>query len=69
MISSFYLGALAAAVAMGGALGEDTAPYADLLARGRERINRELYNGQFFRQETRWIGLRAKVDDKTSIQE
>ena len=32
MISSFYAGALKAAVAMGRALGEDVAPYEDLLA-------------------------------------
>jgi len=66
MISSFYLGALGVAVTMGGALGEDISPYAELLARGKERINRELFNGQFFRQETRWIGLRANVDDQAS---
>lgn len=66
MISSFYLGALAAASAMGRALGDDVAAYEELLARGSERANRELFNGQYYRQATRWKGLRAKVDDPSS---
>jgi uncharacterized protein (DUF608 family) len=61
MISSFYAGALTAAVAMGRALGEDVATYEDLLARGAARINGELFNGEYFFQRVEWKNLRAKV--------
>ncbi len=66
MISSFYLGALGAAVAMGRALGDNVSAYEDLLARGSARANRELFNGQYYRQQTQWKGLCAKVDDPAS---
>ena len=66
MISSFYLGALNAAASMGLALGEDVSAYQDLYARGTARINRELFNGQYYFQRTEWRNLRAKVDDKGS---
>jgi len=61
MISSFYAGALKAAVAMGRALGEDVALYEDLLARGAARINKELFNGEYFFQRVEWKNLRTKV--------
>ena len=61
MTSSFYAGALRAAVAMGRALGEDVAPYEDLLSRGTARINEELFNGEYFHQKVEWKGLRTKV--------
>jgi uncharacterized protein (DUF608 family) len=63
MISSFYVGALQAAVAMGQALGDDVAAYADLLARGTPKINAELYNGEYFYQRVEWKTLRTKVED------
>ncbi len=66
MISSFYVGALGAAVAMGRALGDDVSGYADLLARGTARVNQELFNGEYFYQRTEWKTLRAKVDEKNS---
>jgi uncharacterized protein (DUF608 family) len=50
MCTSFYLGALAAAIAMGKALGHDTARYEMLLARGKERIESDLYDGEYFYQ-------------------
>jgi uncharacterized protein (DUF608 family) len=59
MCSSFYLGALKAAVAMGEALGEDTARYSELYRSGRERLERELFNGEYFHQKIEWEGLRA----------
>jgi len=66
MIASFYAGALGAAVAMGRALGDDVDPYQELLERGTARINRDLYNGEYFYQRTEWKNLRAKVDDANS---
>ncbi|HNQ88053.1 MAG TPA: GH116 family glycosyl hydrolase [Verrucomicrobiota bacterium] len=60
MCTSFYLGALSAAVAMGKALGDDTAAYAELLAKGRQRTESELYDGEYFIQKIEWQSLRAK---------
>ena len=59
MCTSFYLGALAAACAMGQACGEDVARYATLLARGRKAMTTTLWNGAWFIQKTQWKGLRA----------
>ncbi len=54
---SFYLGALAAAARMGGALGEDVGRYRALLAKGRQRMETELFNGEYFIQLVRTNGL------------
>ena len=54
---SFYLGALAAASRMGEALGEDVARYRALLARGRARLENELFNGEYFIQAVKKEGL------------
>jgi uncharacterized protein (DUF608 family) len=62
MISSFYAGALQAAVAMGRALGDDVAPYEELLARGKDRTNGELFNGEYYFQKVEWKNLRTRVE-------
>jgi len=59
MCTSFYLGALAAAIAMGRALGEDVARYEVLLERGRQAMGTSLWNGAWFIQKVQWEGLRA----------
>ena len=59
MCSSFYLGALQAAILMGQALGEDVAPYQELLKRGVAYLEERLFNGEYFFQEVVWKGLRA----------
>jgi uncharacterized protein (DUF608 family) len=61
MITSFYLGALQAAVAMGRALGDGTAIYEELLAKGAPRANSELFNGEFFVQKVEWKNLQEQV--------
>jgi len=66
MCTSFYLGALKSAVAMGTALGEDIAEYAALLGRGTQRTEAELFDGEYFIQRIQWQGLRAK--DPTEVQ-
>jgi len=57
--TSFYLGALAAAVRMGSALGDDVSRYQRLLERGREYLEKELYNGEYFYQKIMTEGLDA----------
>jgi uncharacterized protein (DUF608 family) len=59
MCTSFYLGALAAAAAMGAACGEDASPYLELLEKGKRAMEGDLWNGEWFIQRTRWQGLRA----------
>jgi uncharacterized protein (DUF608 family) len=60
MCTSFYLGALAAAVEMGTALGEDVTQYSTLLAKGRQFLETELYNGEYFFQQIQTEGLEAE---------
>jgi len=54
---SFYLGALAAAVKMGEAVGADVALYRELLEKGKKRMEAELYNGEYFIQIVQKDGL------------
>ena len=58
--SSFYLGALTAAIEMGSALGEDVTQYRTLLRRGRDFMETKLYNGEYFYQKVQTEGLNAK---------
>jgi uncharacterized protein (DUF608 family) len=60
MCTSFYLGALAAAVIMGKALGEEVSRYAALLEKGTRYTESELWNGEYFIQKVEWKNLRAK---------
>ncbi len=54
---SFYLGALAAMIRMGAAAGDDVARYRTLLSKGRQRMEKELFNGEYFIQLVRKDGL------------
>jgi hypothetical protein len=60
MCTSFYLGALTAAIQMGKALGEDTPLYSELLAKGTRAAETDLFNGEYFVQRIEWKNLRAK---------
>ena len=60
MCTSFYLGALQAAVFMGKALGDEGPLYAELLAKGNAKAESELFNGEYFIQRIEWKNLRAK---------
>lgn len=55
--SSFYLGALTAAIEMGKALNEDTSRYQKLLAGGRRFMETQLYDGEYFFQKIQTEGL------------
>jgi uncharacterized protein (DUF608 family) len=69
MCTSFYLGALQAAIRMGTALGEEVADYVRLLAQGRRLMETELYDGEYFIQRITWEGLHAKnpVETKSMV--
>lgn len=59
MITSFYLGALQAAVWMGRALGDEIPLYSELLQTGTANAQQKLFNGEYFYQRIQWQGLRA----------
>jgi uncharacterized protein (DUF608 family) len=57
MCTSFYLGALNAVVRMGETLNEDVDRYKQLYENGREIMESELFNGEYFIQKIVWQGL------------
>jgi uncharacterized protein (DUF608 family) len=69
MCTSFYLGALQAAVAMGKALADEVSLYAELLTRGTTKAESELFNGEYFRQQIEWKNLRAQnpIENKSMV--
>lgn len=52
LCSSFYLGALTATIRMGYAAEDNVDQYRTILARGRHRMETELFNGEYFIQKT-----------------
>ncbi|MCE5251343.1 non-lysosomal glucosylceramidase [bacterium] len=58
--SSFYLGALTAAIEMGTALGEDVTQYRTLLEKGKTCLETELWDGEYFFQKIMTTGLNAE---------
>jgi uncharacterized protein (DUF608 family) len=69
MCTSFYLGALQAAVFMGKALSDEVPLYSELLARGSSKAESELFNGEYFRQQIEWKHLRAQnpLENKSMV--
>ncbi|RPI45546.1 MAG: hypothetical protein EHM46_01610, partial [Bacteroidetes bacterium] len=59
MCTSIYLGATMAMIRMSEALGGDKEAYAGLLEKGREYMEKELFNGEYFIQQVRWKGLKT----------
>ena len=59
MCTSFYLGALTAFIKLSNEMGEDPAPYKELLEKGKKLMENELYNGEYFIQKIKWEGLQA----------
>ncbi len=60
--SSFYLGALTAAIKMGEFLQEDVSRYATLLEKGIPYFETELYDGEYFYQKITTEGLDAEFE-------
>ena len=69
MCTSFYLGALQAAVSMGKALGDGVPLYAELLASGIRKTESDLFNGEYFIQRIEWKNLRARnpLENKSMV--
>ena len=59
MCTSFYLGALKAALAMAETVGDDVPLYAELLEQGIAFMESDLWNGEYFVQKIQWQNLRA----------
>jgi len=55
--SSFYLGALAAAIEMGKALDDNIGHYEKLLEKGKKYFETDLYDGEYFIQKIVTVGL------------
>jgi uncharacterized protein (DUF608 family) len=59
MCTSFYLAALKAASMMAKALGDDHERYDQIYARGKEAMETQLFDGEYFNQQIRWQDLHA----------
>jgi len=66
--SSFYLGALTAAIEMGKAMNDDVSCYSELLVKGKKFLETELYNGEYFYQKIQTEGLNAKFSPLNTSQ-
>ncbi len=60
MCTSFYLGALTAMVELSKDLGEPYDSYQTLLDKGKEYMESDLFNGEYFYQKVKWDGLRQE---------
>jgi uncharacterized protein (DUF608 family) len=69
MCTSFYLGALQAAISMGMAVNDAVPLYRELLARGAARMESELFDGEYFIQRIEWKNLRARnpLENKSMV--
>jgi len=69
MCTSFYLGALQAAVAMAKALGDDVPVYEEILTKGKKLAESDLFDGEYFIQRIEWKNLRAQnpLENKSMV--
>ncbi|MCJ7446259.1 MAG: non-lysosomal glucosylceramidase [Bacteroidales bacterium] len=66
MCTSFYLGALKAFCEMGSFLGQDISKYEELYLKGKQAIESELFDGEYFFQKIKWEGLNSPDPVKAS---
>jgi uncharacterized protein (DUF608 family) len=59
MCTSFYLGALTAFIEISRSIDEPHELYDTLLSKGKEYMDNELFNGEYFIQKVKWTGLNA----------
>lgn len=64
MCSSIYLGATQAMIEMAKALDEEYTSYQDILDKGIRYLEEDLYNGDYFIQNTTWKGLKTPPPDE-----
>jgi len=62
MCTSFYLGALKAAIEMGKAMGEECTEYIEIYARGKKYLEASLFNGEYFYQQVMRDGLSVNLE-------
>lgn len=67
MCTSFYLGALTAFIEMSKTLNKSYDFYETLLSKGRQYMEDELFDGEYFIQKVQWTGLNAS-DPVTASQ-
>jgi hypothetical protein len=69
MCTSFYLGALQAAVVMSKAMKDEVPLYSELLDKGLTKTESELFNGEYFIQRIEWKNLKAKnpLENKSMV--
>ncbi|HXS08217.1 MAG TPA: GH116 family glycosyl hydrolase [Rhizomicrobium sp.] len=67
MCSSFYLGALQAAAQMGRAVSDRQPLYESLAAKAKQRLESELFNGEYFRQKVERAGFHGPFPLKTGF--
>ena len=60
MCTSFYLGALSAIIEMGKVAGDNVSEYQILEKKGKDFLENDLYNGEYFIQKITVEGLEAK---------
>lgn len=66
MCTSFYLGALEAFIKMGKHLKQNITAYQKLFEKGKQFMENELYNGEYFIQKIQYKGLNAPDPVKAS---
>jgi uncharacterized protein (DUF608 family) len=59
MCTGFYLGALKSIIEMGKFLGEEVQRYQSLFEKGKIALETKLYDGEYFIQNIKWLGLNA----------
>ncbi len=59
MCTSFYLGALTAFVEMSKTINKPYDSYQTLLRDGKKYMENELFDGEYFNQKIKWVGLKA----------
>lgn len=64
MCSSYYLGALTAMIELSKACGEPYEKYQELLEKGKEFMETELFDGEYFIQKIKWDGLREENPER-----
>jgi uncharacterized protein (DUF608 family) len=69
MCTSFYLGALSAAIVMAEELGDDASLYNLLLTKSKHYMENQLFNGAYFNQQVEWENLNTPNPKEATTQQ